>query len=136
MEVKDMISAKRKALGYSMEEVAKRVGVSKQTVQKWESGKIENMRRSSLAELSKVLDIPISDLMGWKHEPSSVVQLSQRERMVVEAYKNNPDMQPAVDRILGIQPKQILEGLKVARNGKPGEMVRIIDPQKMRELLK
>lgn len=88
MEIKDLISSKRKSLGYSMEDVAKQVGVSKQTVQKWESGKIENMRRSSISALSKVLDIPIADLMGWKHEPSNLVMLDQSKVRMLPTYEN------------------------------------------------
>ena len=88
MEIKDLISSKRKSLGYSMEDVAKQVGVSKQTVQKWESGKIENMRRSSIAALSKVLDIPIADLMGWKREPSNLVLLDQSKVRMLPTYES------------------------------------------------
>ncbi len=72
MDVKDLIKDRRLALGLSMEEVGRKVGVSKQTIQKWESGKISNMKRSNVAALSKVLDIPISDLMGWTTDESLV----------------------------------------------------------------
>lgn len=65
MEIKDLIKQRRLEKGYSLEDVAKRVGVSRQTVQKWETGKIENMRRSSVAALSSALGIPIEALMGW-----------------------------------------------------------------------
>lgn len=65
MEIKDLIKQRRQEKGYSLEDVAKLVGVSRQTVQKWETGKIENMRRSSVAALSSALDIPIEALIGW-----------------------------------------------------------------------
>lgn len=65
MEIKDLIKQRRLEKGYSLEDVAKRVGVSRQTVQKWETGKIENMRRSSVAALSSALGIPIEALLGW-----------------------------------------------------------------------
>lgn len=65
MEIKDLIKQRRIEKGYSLEDVAKQCGVSRQTVQKWETGKIENMRRSSVAALSSALGIPIEALMGW-----------------------------------------------------------------------
>lgn len=64
MEIKDLIKQRRIEKGYSLEDVAKQCGVSRQTVQKWETGKIENMRRSSVAALSSALGIPIEALMG------------------------------------------------------------------------
>lgn len=78
MEVKDIIHTKRKALGYSLEDVARIVGVSKQTVQKWESGKISDMRRSSIAKLSKALNIPLETLMEWEDVgPAAVTQIDK-----------------------------------------------------------
>lgn len=74
MEIKDLIRKRRAEKGYSLEDVARLVGVSRQTVQKWESGRIENMRRSSVAALSNALNIPIEQLMGWDEVDSQYVQ--------------------------------------------------------------
>lgn len=41
MKVNEMIEHRRKELGLTMEEVANKVGVSKSTVKKWESGYIK-----------------------------------------------------------------------------------------------
>lgn len=66
MEIKDIIYQRRKELGYSLEKLSQMVGVSKQTVQKWECGKISNMKRSNIAALSQALNVPIELLMGWE----------------------------------------------------------------------
>ena len=80
MEIKDLIRKRRAEKGYSLEDVARLVGVSRQTVQKWESGRIENMRRSSVAALSNALNIPIEQLMGWDEVDSRYAQPSIMEK--------------------------------------------------------
>lgn len=57
MTIGEMICARRKELGLTLEEVGQAVGVGKSTVKKWESGFIANMRRDKIAKLSKVLDV-------------------------------------------------------------------------------
>ena len=75
MDIKSLIHTRRKALGYSLEELAKMVGVSKQTVQKWECGKINDIRRSNIAALSQALQISIETLMGWEGTDSGTTTL-------------------------------------------------------------
>ena len=47
--------ARRKALGLTLEDVGKAVGVGKSTVRKWENGMIKNMGRDKIAALAAVL---------------------------------------------------------------------------------
>lgn len=70
MEVKDLIHTKRIEHGMTMKDLAKAVGVSEGTISRWESGRIENMRRDKIAKLSEVLDIPVEDLMEWEKRES------------------------------------------------------------------
>ena len=57
MKVNELIANRRKELGLTLEEVADKVGVSKSTVKKWESGYIKNMRRDNMALLADALHI-------------------------------------------------------------------------------
>lgn len=68
MEFKDLVYSKRKALNLSMEELAKKVGVSKATVQRWESGEIKNVRRDKIARIADALETTPAYLMGWDEE--------------------------------------------------------------------
>ena len=52
-----IIKKNRLELNLTLEDVAKAVGVSKSTVQRWESGQINNMRRDRIDALSKILQI-------------------------------------------------------------------------------
>ncbi|MBQ9861830.1 MAG: helix-turn-helix transcriptional regulator [Clostridia bacterium] len=106
MEIKQLIYDQRKRLGYTLEGLAKMVGVSKQTVQKWESGKIGDMKRSNIAALSTALNIPIEILVGIESDFESYVPLTHHEGKVVTAYRDKPLIQPAVDKLLDVEPEK------------------------------
>lgn len=79
MEIGERIKQKRKALGLTLEEVGKAVGVSKSTVRKWETGYIANMRRDKIPKLASVLQTTPAELMGWE-EPEAPVAPDPPER--------------------------------------------------------
>ncbi len=63
METKDIISELRYKKGYSQDELAKRVFVTRQAVSRWENGEtIPNTETLKL--LSKVFDVSINTLLG------------------------------------------------------------------------
>ena len=64
-EIKDLLKEKRCELGYTMKDVADRVGVSEATVSRWESGEIQNMRRNNIVALSRLFELSPSTIMGW-----------------------------------------------------------------------
>ena len=64
MELKEIIKIKREELGLTLEEIGKIVGVSKTTVQRWESGEIKNLRRDKIGKLANALGVSPSLLLG------------------------------------------------------------------------
>lgn len=68
MELKDLIRNRRRALGLTLDDIAQKVGVSKATVQRWESGAIENLRRDKISKLANSLQTTPGALMGWDGE--------------------------------------------------------------------
>lgn len=71
MEFKDLIRNRRDEIGLTLEEIGKKVGVSKATVQRWESGSIKNVRRDKIAKLAKALQCTPAYLMGWEESDKS-----------------------------------------------------------------
>lgn len=72
----DLFKKFRESKCFTLEEIGKQIGVSKQTVQKWEAG-IANPRPSNVYALAKVLGISavdISDLRPEKWLTDSVEQ--------------------------------------------------------------
>ena len=71
MEVRDMslgnnIKHARKAAGLTQEDIAKEIGVSKQTVQKYESGVITTISSDKIEIIAKLLKTTPAKLMGWE----------------------------------------------------------------------
>lgn len=68
MNIGERLRKKRKEKHLTLKEVGSFIGVSKQTVQRYESGQIENIPLSRLSELAKVLGTTPGYLMGWESE--------------------------------------------------------------------
>lgn len=68
MEFKDLLKTRRNELKLTLEDIGKVVGVSKATVQRWESGDIKNVRRDKIALLAKALHTSPLYLMGLEDD--------------------------------------------------------------------
>ena len=101
MNISNFIKTRRIELGLTMKAVAEFVGVSEGTISRWESGEIKNMKRNKIAKLSQILKISPMELMGEIEIIHS--EYTTHEKKLIEAYRNNPQMQEAVDKLLGIK---------------------------------
>lgn len=64
MNIGEKIKSARLAKGYTQEELGKLIGVQKSAVAKYEKGRVVNIKRSVLAKIAKVLDIPPVELVS------------------------------------------------------------------------
>lgn len=55
----------RKARGLTLEELAARLGTSKQTISRYERGVIANVPREKIEQLAQTLETTPAELMGW-----------------------------------------------------------------------
>ena len=100
-ELKDLIKDRRVKIGKTMEQIGLEVGVSKATVQRWESGEIKDMRRDKLVTLARALNTTPAYLMGWDTEGKTLDQIAQEDAAILDAYqKAPPEIQEAIQRIL------------------------------------
>ena len=65
MTIGDRIKSRRKHLGISAEELAKRIGKDRSTVFRYEKGDIENLPLDILEPIAKALGTTPQYLMGW-----------------------------------------------------------------------
>lgn len=72
MTVSNKLKERRKELGLTMLEVAKKANVSEATVSRWESGDIANMRRDKIVLLAQALQVPPSFIMGCNQNSSTL----------------------------------------------------------------
>ena len=65
MAINHRLKSARIAKGLTLDEVATKVGVSRQTIQRYESGVISNIPSDNIEKLAAALDTTPADLMGW-----------------------------------------------------------------------
>ena len=80
------IKERRLALNLTQEELAQRLGLQKSAIAKYESGRVENIKRSVLAKMAEILECSPTYLMGWDDEQPSIPDYSnifplQRKRV-------------------------------------------------------
>ena len=80
MEVGSLIKEARLAKGLTQEELGKLVGVQKSAIAKYESGRVVNIKRSTLQKLAEALDLRGSDLI-IQSNPKEAAELSARVLM-------------------------------------------------------
>lgn len=99
-EIANKIKNRRLELGLTLEDVAQAVGVGRSTVQRWESGLIQNMKRDKIAALAKVLQMdPVEFVpMPRAERESGTDQLSAEDKDRLEALHQNSQLRVLFDR--------------------------------------
>ena len=123
-KIREKIKLKRIENNLTLEELGEKIGVSKQTIQRYENGVISNIPSDKIEKLAYYLETTPSFLMDWS-EDSSMVSLNDHEKEVLFAYRNNPSMQTAVDILLGISP---LEDETVYKKPLRAARLKVADP--------
>ena len=91
MSLGDHIRLRRMALGYTVEELARRLGVSRQTVFRYENGQIATVPSEKLRLLSEVLGTTPAVLMSGEPEGLTAIPLPPVKHL------------PRLDRVVGDQ---------------------------------
>lgn len=63
MKIGEYIKSLRTNRGISQEELGKVIGVQRAAVQKWESGAVENLKRSTIVKLADYFEVPASSFI-------------------------------------------------------------------------
>ena len=61
----ERIKKRRTAMGYTQQELANKLGLQKSAIAKYENGRVENIKRSVIKEMSRILECSPSYLLGW-----------------------------------------------------------------------
>ena len=96
MNIGNKIKAARLAKGYTQEELGNLIGVQKSAVAKYEKGRVVNIKRSVLAKISKVLDIPpvelVSDIEDKPVETANFLAdmlfMNAEDKAMIEEYQS------------------------------------------------
>lgn len=105
--LQERLKKRRRQLGLTLAQVAEQIGVKEATVQRYESGAIANIKYQTILKLSETLKCSPAYLLCWTDATCSQPDddnctITAREKEVLNAYRNNPDLQTSVDTILKI----------------------------------
>ncbi|WP_293694909.1 helix-turn-helix domain-containing protein [uncultured Phascolarctobacterium sp.] len=102
MNIKDIIKQKRLECGYTMKELAEKVGVSEATVSRWESGNLATMKHTKIMLLAKALKISPAMLFDAPASPS--FSLTQQEETHIKKYRQlDADGKEEIDDIIDVK---------------------------------
>lgn len=121
MEFKELVSTRRLQLKLTMEELGNKVGVSKATVQRWESGEITNVRRDKIAKLAQALEVTPAYLMGWE-DTKNDLSISDR----LNKYINEEDIE-ALSKATKLSERRIRSWLSGEKEPNMGQVRKLAD---------
>lgn len=87
----DIIRKRRIELGMTQEELGDKLGLQKSAIAKYENGRVENLKRSTIQKLAEVLEVSPSYLMGWEDAEESPQYYTDPEvaQMAQEIFENS-----------------------------------------------
>ena len=97
-EIGSRIRKYREERGISRTELAQTLGVTLSCISNWELGQ-NDPAADHLRDLCRALKVSPSELLGIQLIDG---ELSEQERKLISAYRNKPEMQQAVNVLLGI----------------------------------
>ena len=90
----ERIRKTREDQGITQVELAERIGESKQTLYKYESGIITNVPAEKIELIAHILDVSPAWLMGWQENKYAItnvksdsIQLTDEEMLLVNGYR-------------------------------------------------
>lgn len=89
MGLKENLKNRRLELNLTLDDVSKRLSISKPTLQRYESGIISNIPSDKIEKLAVILETTPSYLMGWEEKPMEIkLSLTEEEKCLIEKYKS------------------------------------------------
>lgn len=101
MEIHENIKLLREKRGETLEEVAKAIGSSKQTIQRYETGEIKNIPYDKIVALAKHFRVKPGAIMGWEdNEDVTDDMVSEHIELISKWVRLSPEKQKAVMDII------------------------------------
>ena len=104
MTVGDRIRKHRELSGISQTDLAEKIGVSKQTLYKYEKNVITNIPSDKIEEIAKVLNVSESCLMGWENKDIELINKEEKGKSLAKLIANE-NMLDAVVKLSKLQPE-------------------------------
>lgn len=102
----------REARGLTQKEISEALNINPRTYASYEKNEREP-NSEILILFSKYFGVTVDYLLGLNHKH---VDLDRHEEELIQAYRDNPDMRKAVDRLLKIEQAAIIKSFRAANS--------------------
>ena len=108
MGMGERIREMRKAKGFTQEELAQKLGLKDSAIAKYENGRVENIKRSTIADMARILECSPVYLLCLDEKPTtSDFQVSDFEKQIIIEFRKADYLdQQMVLRILKLEEKR------------------------------
>jgi transcriptional regulator with XRE-family HTH domain len=113
MQIGDRISARRKELGMTQEELARLMGYkSKAAISKIETN-VNDITQSTVVKFAEVLQTSIAYLMGWEEEKAQPAQEDDAELLeYLEYLRTRPEARILMSTMRGATKEEVEENVR------------------------
>ena len=117
-ELIERIKKRRLALELSYQDLSDATGISKSTLQRYETGFIKKVPINQMEVLAKALHVTPAYLMGWEEAAPAPLSLSAQEEAHIKKYRQLSDVRRyVVDEVLDAQYQKQLEDASAQKEG-------------------
>ena len=74
----------RRSLNMTQEELGNKIGVTKATINKYETGVTPNLKRPRIEALAKALEVSPEFLMGWSDDPGRPIKFDEAGQWLMD----------------------------------------------------
>lgn len=128
MNMGDKIKFHREKNNMTLEELGNKVGVSKSTILKWETGSIANMKRDKIAKVASALNVSPGYLMGWSDDPNYTEE-TEAKNVADKKYYLNEETAEMAQAIFDDSDMKML--FDAAKDSRPEDLKRAAEFLKM-----
>lgn len=96
------INKRKKELGFTNPTLAEASGIPLGTLSKIVAGIVDNPQLETMRMLAKALKCTIDDFTNDEYSAPEEFVITDTEKLLILSYRNSPNMQDAVNRLLGI----------------------------------
>ncbi len=112
VKIGERIQTRRKELNLTQEMIANKLSLNKSTIARYESGTVERIKLPVIQAMAQILDVN-PDWLALKTDRKGCyadcvdvtknIQLSRHEAYLILAYREHPEMQKSVNKLLGLE---------------------------------
>lgn len=110
-KMSERIHNKRNEYGWTMEELAEKLGVNKSSISKWENNQVDNIRRTYIAKMAELFHVKASWLMGYDNESEVTVTYESPGK---EPVKLLVEQEPPIMGVASLRAKLLEAAVEVA----------------------